>query len=126
MLTFIVPMSGRGRAFAEKGYTFPKPLIEIAGRPLVEVVVGNLTPGEPHRFVFICRREHLERYGMREVLELVSPGCKVISGYGDTGGALCTVLLGIEHIDPAGELVIANADQYITAPIDDFLKHARQ
>src|SRR5260370_34886764 len=103
MLTFIVPMSGGGRAFAEKGYTFPKPLIEIAGRPLVEVVVGNLTPGEPHRIVFICRREHLKRTAMREVLERVSPGCQVISCYGDTAAALGTVPLGIEHIVRASE-----------------------
>ena len=35
-------MAGAGSRFAEQGYVFPKPLIEIKGSPMIEVVVKNL------------------------------------------------------------------------------------
>ena|SRR2546422_702444 len=126
MLRIVMPLSGRGRAFVEKGYTFPKPLIEIVGRPLIEIVVRSLTPKEPHRYVFVCRMEHLARYAMTDVLRLLSPGCTVVSSFGETGGALCSVLLAIDYIEPEDELLIANGDQYITHSIDDFLEATRQ
>ena len=39
MIRIVVPMGGEGRQFVERGYTFPKPLVEIAGQPLIELVV---------------------------------------------------------------------------------------
>jgi NDP-sugar pyrophosphorylase family protein len=126
MIRLVVPMGGDGRQFVERGYTFPKPLVEIAGQPLVELVVRNLTPAEPHQFVFVCRTEHLHKYALGEVLRLVAPGCAVVPMSKPTAGALCSVLLGIEHLAADDELVIANADQWIDVPIDRFLAAARR
>src|ERR1035437_6950247 len=125
MLTIVMPLSGRGKAFIDKGYTFPKPLIEIGGMPLGGLVVRNLTPAGPHKFVFVCRPDVLDKYALADVLRLIAPGCDVISSYGETGGALCSVLLGIEHFDPDGELMIANGDQLIRPGIDEFIDAAR-
>jgi len=33
---------------------------------MIEVVVNNLKPKVPHRFIFICQKEHMQKYGMRE------------------------------------------------------------
>jgi hypothetical protein len=38
-----------------------------------------------------------------------------------TAGALCSVLLGLEHLQCDDELVIANADQWIDVSIDAFI-----
>jgi NDP-sugar pyrophosphorylase family protein len=126
MIHIVVPMGGEGRQFAERGYTFPKPLIEIAGQPLIEIVVRNLTPARPHEFVFVCRQEHVESYALGDVLRLVAPGCKIVTMGKPTAGALCSVLLAMEHISLENELLIANADQWIDAPIDAFLSAARE
>lgn len=126
MLTIVVPLGGQGKAFAERGYTFPKPLIEINGRPMIELVVRCITPREPHRFVFICQAEHLERYALGDVLSLIAPGCRIVKMAESTGGALCSILLAIEHIDLEDELIIANGDQYIEVPIDSLIHQARQ
>lgn len=125
MIQIVVPMGGEGRQFAERGYTFPKPLVEVAGQPLIELVVRNLTPSEPHKFVFVCRREHVERYALGDVLKLVAPGCDVVTMGQPTAGALCSVLLAIEHLSAGDEVLVANADQWIDAPIDGFLAAAR-
>ena len=125
MIRIVVPMGGEGRQFAERGYTFPKPLVEVAGQPLIELVVRNLTPGEPHQFVFVCRAEHVQRYALGDVLALVAPGCEVVTMAKPTAGALCSVLLALEHLCHDDELLIANADQWVDLPIDRFLAAAR-
>ena len=125
MIHIVVPMGGEGRLFAERGYPFPKPLVEIAGQPLIEIVVRSLTPSEPHTFVFICRQEHLTGYALANVLELVAPGCQVVPMAKPTAGALCSVMLGLEHLPNDGELLVANADQCVDVAIDRFLASAR-
>jgi len=113
MIHIVMPMGGEGKRFAERGYTFPKPLVEIAGKPMVEIVVHNLTPSEPHRFIFICRQEHLQKFALGEVLNLIAPENRVISMRSPTSGALCSVLLGMEYLQNDDELLVANADQFV-------------
>jgi len=126
MLKIVVPMGGEGRRFAEQGYTFPKPLIEIDGRPMIELVAQNIRPKEPHEFIFICRHEHLEQYALTEVLKLVCPGCHVVPMLEATAGALCSVLLASSHLQGDEELLVANADQIVDVCIDSFLADARR
>jgi len=125
MIHIVVPMGGEGKSFAERGYTFPKPLVEVAGHPLIELVVNNLTPSSAHQFVFVCRQEHVQQFALGDVLRLVAPGCHVVTMGKPTKGALCSVLLGMEHLQHDDELLIANADQIVDLPIDRFLTTAR-
>ena len=50
-------MAGAGSRFAQAGYTFPKPLIDINGKPMIQLVIENLSPSIKHKFVFICHRD---------------------------------------------------------------------
>jgi len=125
MLKIVVPMAGEGKRFAEYGHTFPKPLVEIGGRSMIEIVVGNLTPREQHQFIFICRREHVQRYALADVLRLIAPGCKIAVMHDSTAGALCSVLLAMEHLSDDSELLIANSDQFVEEDIERFLATAR-
>lgn len=125
MIRIVIPMGGEGRQFVERGYTFPKPLVEIGGAPLIELVVKNLTPSEPHEFIFICRQEHVQKFALGDVLRLIAPGCRIVTMGKPTSGALCSVLLGMEHLTHQDELLVANADQWLDASIDDFLRWAR-
>ena len=126
MIRIVVPMGGEGKRFAERGYSFPKPLVEIVGKPMIEVVVQNLTPREPHEFIFVCRQEHLEAFALNEVLRLIAPESSIVSMNNPTAGALCSVLLGMEYLQQDEELLVANADQYIDVSIDAFLHAARE
>lgn len=123
----VVPMAGMGRKFKEAGYAFPKPLIDIGGKTMIELVTGNIKPKENHRFVFICQREHYTMYDLHNVLKNAT-GNKfdVVPIMGQTKGAACTVLCGIEHINNDEELIIANSDQVIDFAMDDFLREARK
>jgi NDP-sugar pyrophosphorylase family protein len=125
MIHILVPMGGEGKRFAERGYTFPKPLVEIASKPMVEIVVHNLTPAEPHEFIFVCRQEHLQTFALGDVLNLIAPEYKIVVMRKPTAGALCSVLLGMEHLQHDEELLVANADQYVDISMDNFLTAAR-
>lgn len=122
MLNIVIPMAGRGSRFADAGYELPKPLLPIHGVPMIEVVARNLTPSlQPARFVFICRQEHLERYGFEAALRRLVPGCAIVPIDTVTEGAACTVMLSEGVVDPEGVLIIANSDQWVDHDIDDHL-----
>lgn len=120
-LNIVIPMAGLGLRFADAGYGVPKPLIPVHGKPMIQVVVENLTPATPHRFIFICQNDHIRRYGLVELLQNLSPGADVIGIDGVTEGQVCTVLKARHLIDGDAPLMTANADQYIDIDINDYL-----
>jgi NDP-sugar pyrophosphorylase family protein len=120
-LNIVVPMAGRGSRFAEAGFALPKPLIPVHGVPMIRVVIENLKPQRPHRFIFLCLQEHLERYQVAERLREWLPDCVVVPVDRVTEGAACTVLLAREWIDSPAPLMIANSDQWVEADINAYL-----
>ena len=115
-------MAGHGSRFSKAGYTKPKPLIKIFGVPMIQLVVDNLKPERPHRFIFICQEEHIALYGLKNLLLKISPDCEIISINGVTDGAARTCLLAKHLIDNENELMIANCDQFINANIDAYIQ----
>lgn len=126
MINIVVPLAGSGQKFIEKGYTFPKPLIEIKNKPMIEWVVRNITPKAEHQFIFICKRESYEKFKLGSLFNLIAPNCKVIVLENTTAGAACTVLLAKEYINNEYPLVVANSDQYLDIDINDFIQAAGQ
>jgi HAD superfamily hydrolase (TIGR01509 family) len=110
-MNVVIPMAGNGSRFAQAGYTFPKPLIEVDGKPMIQVVIENLNVEA--NFIFIAQKSHREKYNLDSMLSLISPNCKIIEVDGVTEGAACTVLLAKEFIDDDEPLVIANSDQFV-------------
>lgn len=121
MLNIVVPMAGAGSRFAKAGYTDPKPLIPVNGVPMIKLVIDNLRPASPHRFIFICQAAHIEAYGLVDKLSAWAPGCAILGLDGLTEGAACTVLAARALIDNDDALMIANSDQYVDIGIDAYL-----
>jgi dTDP-glucose pyrophosphorylase len=121
LLNIVIPMAGHGSRFSKAGYTDPKPLIPVLGKPMIELVIDNLKPSCEHRFIFICQAEHLYNYPLRALLETKASGCQILEVGTVTEGAACTVLLAKEHINNADQLMIANCDQYIDVNINAYL-----
>lgn len=110
-LNVLIPMAGAGSRFATMGYTFPKPLIEVRGKPMIQVVVDNLNIEANYNF--IVQREHYEKYNLKFLLNLIAPDCNIIQVDGITEGAACTTLLAKEFINNSNPLLIANSDQFV-------------
>lgn len=121
MLNIVVPMAGRGSRFANAGYKLPKPLIDVNGHPMIEVVTQNIRPKCEHRFIYICLQEHIETYDLPHVLSRIAPGSVIVPVCEVTEGAACTVLLAERYINNSDALMIANSDQYVDIDINDYL-----
>ena len=84
-------MAGAGSRFQQAGYTFPKPLIDVKGKPMIQLVVENLNIKA--NYVYVVQKEHREKYNLDTLLNLITPGCKIVEVDGITEGAACTALL---------------------------------
>ena len=110
-MNIVIPMAGLGSRFQTAGYTFPKPLIEVWGEPMISLVVKNLNL--QGQYIFLVQKEHYKKYNLEKLLSMIAPGCKIIQIDGITEGAACTVLKAKEFIDNDQPLLIANSDQFI-------------
>lgn len=120
-------MSGSGTSFIQAGYTFPKPLIDINGNPMVQLVIENLTPKTEHKFILIPKKDQSDKYSLHQIFINATAGNFIsIPLIGSAQGALCTVLNAADYINNDEELIIANADQVIDADINEFIKFARK
>ena len=116
-------MAGEGRSFQDAGYSFPKPLIDIDGKTMIQMVVENINVAG--NYIFICKKEHYEKYSMFELLNLMSSGCKIVQVSEKTEGAAKTLLLAKELINNDDELIIANSDQWLDWNPNHFLSFLR-
>lgn len=103
----VIPAAGQGKRFAEAGFIYPKPLIDVNGNPMLGVVLDNMRDyGEP---IVIAQEKHLDKYAMRGLF----PGVTFVPLSHQTDGAARTVLEAKHLIDNDNELVLANSDQIL-------------
>ena len=118
-LNVLIPMAGAGSRFEQAGYTFPKPLIEVKGKPMIQVVVENLNLDA--NYIYVVQKSHREKYNLDTLLNLITPGCKIVETDGLTEGAACTALLAKEYIDNDNPLFFANSDQFVEWDSNEFM-----
>ena len=118
-LNVLIPMAGAGSRFQQAGYTFPKPLIDVKGKPMIQVVVENLNIKA--NFIYVVQKSHREKYNLDTLLNLITPNCKIVEVDGITEGAACTALLAKEYIDSENPLFFANSDQFVEWDSNEFL-----
>lgn len=118
-LNILIPMAGAGSRFEKAGYTFPKPLIEVNGKPMIQLVLENLNI-DAH-YIFVVQTEHRVKYNLDTLLRLIAPNCDIIDVSGMTQGAACTTLLAKEFINNDSPLIFANSDQFVEWNSNEFL-----
>jgi HAD superfamily hydrolase (TIGR01509 family) len=118
-LNVLIPMAGAGSRFEQAGYTFPKPLIEVRKKPMIQVVVENLNIKA--NYIYVVQKLHREKYNLDALLSLITPGCKIVETEGLTEGAACTALLAKEHINTDAPLFFANSDQFVEWDSNEFM-----
>lgn len=111
-LTILIPMAGAGKRFNQAGYIFPKPLISIHGKPMIQIVLDNIGVIDAN-YIFVVQKEHYDSYNLKYLLNLLSPNCEIVLSNGLTDGAACTTLLAEKFIDNDNNLLIINSDQFI-------------
>ena len=118
-LNVLIPMAGAGSRFQQAGYTFPKPLIEVNGEPMIQVVVENLNIEA--NFIYVVQKLHREKYNLDTLLNLLTPNCSIVEVDGITEGAACTALLAKELVNNDSPLFFANSDQFVEWDSNEFM-----
>tara|TARA_R110001583_G_scaffold194636_3_gene366051 strand:+ start:2894 stop:3610 length:717 start_codon:yes stop_codon:yes gene_type:complete len=119
-MKILIPMAGEGSRFMNEGYTFPKPLIDVEGKPMIQAVVENLD--FDCEYIFLVRKAHVEKYnGLLSALDRITNGkYKYVLVDKLTEGATCTALLAKDLINGEEDLLIANSDQIIEYNPENF------
>jgi NDP-sugar pyrophosphorylase family protein len=124
-MRIIVPIAG-AISFEGSEYLYPKPLIDIHGKPLIEFVINNLrTIAGNVKFTFVLKDILCSKYNLDYTISLLTPGADIIRLKKETMGATCSVLMAIDKIAPDEETVIVNSDQIFLSNLNDALTFFR-
>lgn len=121
MINVLLPAMGTS-AFFKDAY-FPKPLIEINGKTMIEMVVDNYEDIDPKNYIFVFSDTDCKKFHLDDSVKILSPASKVIKLSNQTAGALCTCLMAVEYVNDDIPLIIANSDQIIDIDYKKVLNH---
>ncbi|WP_415286510.1 hypothetical protein ABXT46_00230 [Candidatus Pelagibacter sp. Uisw_104] len=74
----------------DAGDIFPKPLLEVDNKPMMQWVLESLNLKA--NYIFIIQKEHQKKYNIQSVLKILQANCKIIELDQITEGAACTTL----------------------------------
>jgi UDP-N-acetylglucosamine diphosphorylase / glucose-1-phosphate thymidylyltransferase / UDP-N-acetylgalactosamine diphosphorylase / glucosamine-1-phosphate N-acetyltransferase / galactosamine-1-phosphate N-acetyltransferase len=111
-LNIVMPMAGLGSRFRDAGYSLPKPLIDVLGRPMYAWATESLPLDKSTRLIFILlasqpecpelTRDIQQRYAKHSPIVVTVPEL--------TAGQAITVLRAKEFINNDEPCLIHNAD----------------
>jgi len=118
-LRYLIPIASEHDLFPREEFHFPKPLIEIDGKPMIVRVIENLQAQDADAvFIFIVRAEDCRVFSLdRALIEATCGRAQVIALDKPTAGAACSALMAIDLIDDGEPLVVCNGDQILETGI---------
>lgn len=127
-MNIVIPMAGRGSRFADAGFTTPKPLISVRGRPMYSWALDGLPVDRAEKLIFVCLQEHLQDGGLsRDIHARFGEDKTVIVPLADTTeGQACSVLCAKEWINNDRPLLIFNADTFFKSDLEKTLSEVER
>ena len=114
----VIPMAGLGSRFSKVGYTTPKPLIPVSGKPMVIQAVAACPQSPAPRFV--CLEQHLKQYPLQAEIEKYYPAAKIIPLPAVTEGQAITCLAGLDSVPDDVGVFIAACDNSMLVDTNAF------
>lgn len=124
MINILIPSMGKFTFFEDS--FFPKPLIEIMGKTMLETVIENYFCIESKNYIFVFDDKDCSEFHLDSSAKILSPLSIVIRLRNQTKGALCTCLMAVDYINNDTPLIIANSDQIIDVDYKEVISHFEQ
>ena len=123
-LHIIMPMAGEGSRFRNAGWTTPKPLIKLDGKPLfIRAIESVKVEGAPMKYSFIVRQEHIDKYGVDKGIKEIIPDAMVYSVAQTTRGAVETCLIAESGIADDDAIIVMDCDlEFRSKKYSDIIK----
>jgi capsule biosynthesis phosphatase len=109
-MNILIPLGGIGKRFSDYGYHMPKPLIKVLGKEIIFWLLDSLKINEEDK-IYIPYNEHLEYFNFGEIINSKYPNIQH-TPIPDTRGASETILMGLEHFNLEGKIVILDGDTW--------------
>lgn len=125
-MQIILPISGE-TIMDDDGFSYPKPLIEIGKKTIIESTIDYYSQIDDVEFFFLIKEKDDKKYKFSETLRQAccNHKCTIIVTKGTTSGAVSTCLLASAQIDMSKEVIIANYDQKLNVNITEVLSFFR-
>jgi len=118
MTQIVLPMAGEGLRFQSDYPKSYKPFIEVAGKFLFQYALESTKDLENSELIFILKHQDIQYY--KELINKLYPRAKIKALHNKTRGALETVYLAKEFIDPEKKLLVLDSD--LTFKSSSFIK----
>ena len=127
-MNILIPMAGKSQHFPEAEYPFPKPLIEIDKKTMIERVIDNLSSAaDKVNFIFVISGEDCQKFHIDSTLNiLTSSKCQIVRLDKEARGSACSALMAIDYIANDQPLLIANSDQIFDQPLSALINEFNQ
>ena len=110
-INILIPMAGEGSRFKNVGFKEPKPLIDVNGKSMIQLVCENIN--FDGNYIFVAQDKDIDQFKIKEHLNNICKEFTLIKQNGKLDGAAKSCLLAKKDIDNDSPLLIANSDQYI-------------
>ena len=117
-LQIVIPMAGEGKSFKKAGYKFPKFLVDVAGKPMIQWVTENINTEA--KYIFILNEDDYKNYNMQHMFPLLVDNLEIVTLKKETDGSAQTVLAAEKMINNEKPLAIINVDQYMEWNSNEF------
>lgn len=125
-MRIIIPIAGSIN-FTDSDFIYPKPLIDINDKPLIEYVINNFSGIDVNlKFCFILKQSLCSEFNLDYTLNQLTSNPTIIKLKNQTKGATCSVLMAIDKIPMNEEVIIANSDQYFIENINHAISFFRK
>lgn len=106
----LIPSAGVSEFF--KNSYYPKVLMDVNGKPMVQRVLEEYAQIKDVHYIMILKEEECRKFHTDHIARLVTNGnCDVIQLKNETAGALCTSLMAISYVNGKDPLMIVNNDE---------------
>jgi dTDP-glucose pyrophosphorylase len=110
----VIPMAGRGSRYATQGYETPKPLISVAGKPMIIWALKSVEGLDVSRYIFVALKEHENKFRITELLtKQIERESNFVFLKDVTEGQLCTVLAAKGLLNRDEDILIASSDTLV-------------
>ena len=110
-------MAGGGTRYALEGYKTPKPLIPVAGVPMVVRAIGSLGKLDAVELIVIALEEHERKYNITGLLQENNIEAELVLIPAVTEGQLCTILCAEHLFTAVDRVLIVPSDTYIRTSV---------
>lgn len=122
MLNILLPIS----KIENKTYnSYPKNLVEIDGKPLIQLVIESLSTLNVS-FTFVISSDEARNFHTDKVLRMIESKCNIMYTNGPTAGAAATCLLAQDFYANDDELIIVAGDQIIQSDLNIAIESFRK